>query len=42
MTQRYKFRDLQQLWGEGGLLEVNLNDLYPKSTRDADGKKPGP
>ena len=38
MTQRYKFRDLQKLWGAGGLLEVSLNDIYPKSTRDADGK----
>ena len=37
MTQRYKFRDLQKLWGAGGFLAVSLNDLYPKSTRDADG-----
>ena len=34
---RYKFRDLQQIWGVGGLQEVNLNDLYPKPTTDADG-----
>jgi hypothetical protein len=37
MTEKYKFRDLQQIWGAGGLLEVNLNDLYPKPTTDADG-----
>jgi hypothetical protein len=38
MTKRYKFRDLQRLWGADGFLAVSLNDLYPKSTRDADGK----
>jgi len=38
MTQRYKFIDLQQIWGARGKLEVSLNDLYPKSETDADGK----
>ncbi len=36
--EKYKFRDLQQIWGGGGKLEVSLNDLYPKSETDADGK----
>jgi hypothetical protein len=38
MIQRYKFRDLQQVFGARGELEVSLNDLYPKSKPDADGK----
>jgi len=38
MTQRYKFRDLQRIWGARGVLEVSLNDLYPKAKTDADGK----
>lgn len=38
MMERYKFRDLQQIWGAGGLQVVNLNDLYPEPTTDADGK----
>ena len=38
MTQQYKFRDLQQIWGAREKLEVSLNDLYPKSKTDAEGK----
>jgi hypothetical protein len=38
MIQRYKFGDLQQILGARGKLEVSLNDLYPKSEPDADGK----
>ena len=37
MTERYRFRDVQQAWGTGGILEVNLNDLYPEPEVDADG-----
>jgi len=37
MAQKYKFRDLQRIWGARGILEASLNDLYPKSTTDADG-----
>lgn len=36
--EKYKFRDLQRILGTGGKLEVSLNDLYPKSKPDADGK----
>ncbi len=36
--EKYKFRDLQQILGGGGKLEVSLNDLYPKSETDVDGK----
>ena len=38
MTQRYKFKNLQQVLGARDKLEVSLNDLYPKSKPDADGK----
>lgn len=38
MIQRYKFKDLQQVWDAREKLEVSLNDLYPKSKPDADGK----
>lgn len=38
MTQQYKFRGLQQIWGVREKLEVSLNDLYPKSKTDAEGK----
>jgi hypothetical protein len=37
-VERYKFRDLQQVLGVDGKLEVSLNDLYPKSKTDTDGK----
>ena len=36
--EKYKFRDLQQIWGAGGKLKVSLNDLYPKPGTDVDGK----
>ena len=35
--QKIKFRNLQQIRGGGGILHVNLNDLYQNSTRDDDG-----
>ncbi len=38
MIQRYKFRDLRRALGDEGLLYVSLNDLYPKSKKDAAGK----
>jgi len=37
MAEKYKFSNLQQIWGTRGILEVNLNDLYPKPGQDADG-----
>ncbi len=38
MIQRYKFRDLRRALGDEGLLQVSLNDLYPKSKTDSGGK----
>jgi hypothetical protein len=37
MTEKYRFRDLQQAWGVGRTFEVSLNDLYPEPDTDADG-----
>jgi hypothetical protein len=37
MTEKYRFRDLQQAWGVGRTFEVSLNDLYPELETDADG-----
>jgi hypothetical protein len=37
MTERYRFRDLQQAWGVGRTFEVSLNDLYPEPEADSDG-----
>jgi len=39
MTDKYRFRDVQQAWGTGGVFEVNLNDLYPPPEVDADGNR---
>ena len=36
--EKYKFTDLQQIWGAGAKLKVSLNDLYPKPDTDVDGK----
>jgi len=38
MTQRYRFRDVQQIWGVRKKQRFSLNDLYPKSKTGADGK----
>ena len=37
MTEKYRFKDLQQAWGVGRTFEVSLNDLYPEPEVDADG-----
>ena len=37
MIQKYRFKDLQRIWGAVSLLQVSLNDLYPKPGADADG-----
>jgi hypothetical protein len=37
MTEKIRFRDLQQAWGVGRTFEVSLNDLYPEPEADADG-----
>ena len=37
MTEKYRFRDLQQAWGVGRTFEVSLNDLYPEPEADPDG-----
>ena len=39
MTSKYRFRDVQQAWGTGGVFEVNLNDLYPQPEFDAEGNR---
>lgn len=38
MSEKYRFRDLQQAWGVGRTFEVSLNDLYPDPEVDADGR----
>ncbi len=37
MTEKYRYRDVQQAWGTGGVFELNLNDLYPEPEVDAEG-----
>lgn len=39
MTDKIRFRDLQQAWGVGRTFEVSLNDLYPQREIDADGNE---
>ena len=38
MIQRYKFRDLQKILGDQGMVEASLNDLYSDVQTGADGK----
>jgi hypothetical protein len=37
MIKKYKFRDVQRVSGNTGIVETSLNDLYPKSKTDAEG-----
>jgi hypothetical protein len=37
MTKKYKFRDVQRVMGNTGIVEASLNDLYPKSKTDTEG-----
>ncbi len=39
MTEKIRFRDLQQARGVGRTFEVSLNDLYPEREIDADGNE---
>ncbi len=39
MTEKFRFRDLQQARGVGRTFEVSLNDLYPEREIDADGNE---
>ncbi|MDJ0850453.1 MAG: DUF1538 family protein [Myxococcota bacterium] len=38
MTQKYRFKDLQQASGIGTTFEVSLNALYPEPETDAEGR----